>query len=203
VEAAARLASRGVPLPLRRGEAASASPRQAIDPARVGAVGRRRVRARLGLALTSQLFCWPVRGAISHCHLPLSLHTPAHPLPQVGLESFVSLMEEAIAQAPRPRAYLARCASPKQLPAEPFAPAIDERSKILATKLRPKVSSLKKYARGGQPPCGCPSPLASLLRPPQPSRHSKHLPPPNPLDPPLQPPRTPPCTRCSTRRPPT
>jgi hypothetical protein len=72
----------------------------------------------------------------------LALLTLTLPPCQVALDAFCALMEEAIAQRPRPRAYLARCASPKELPAEPFAPTIDERSKVLAAKLRPKVRGI-------------------------------------------------------------
>ncbi|GBF98697.1 hypothetical protein Rsub_11411 [Raphidocelis subcapitata] len=57
---------------------------------------------------------------------------------QVDFAAFCALMDEAIAQHPRPRPYLARCCAPKLPPPDTFQPRIDERSKALAAKLRPK-----------------------------------------------------------------
>jgi hypothetical protein len=62
---------------------------------------------------------------------------------QVPLDVFCALMEEAIAARPRPRAYLTPSAPQKYVPGDSFAPVIDERSKQLAAKLRPKVRSCR------------------------------------------------------------
>lgn len=72
----------------------------------------------------------------AHCVPP---PTPALPHVQVPLDAFCALMEDAVAARPRPRAYLAPSPAAKPSPADTFAPAITERSKLLAAKLRPKV----------------------------------------------------------------
>ena len=56
----------------------------------------------------------------------------------VPLDAFCRLMEEAIAARPRPRAYLAPSPPQRAAPAETFAPAIDERSRQIAARLRPR-----------------------------------------------------------------
>jgi hypothetical protein len=68
----------------------------------------------------------------------------------VTCEAFCGLMDAAIAAAPRPRAYLVRSASPRPVAADTFAPTIDERSKQIAAKLRPKVRLLSLL-----PPLAC------------------------------------------------
>ncbi|KAI8475815.1 MAG: hypothetical protein J3K34DRAFT_478827 [Monoraphidium minutum] len=62
----------------------------------------------------------------------------ASPRTAVPREVFYSLMEEAISLRPFPRAYLTPSPPPKYVPHDAFAPAISERSKQLAARMRPK-----------------------------------------------------------------
>ncbi|WIA42412.1 hypothetical protein OEZ86_008411 [Tetradesmus obliquus] len=71
--------------------------------------------------------------------------TPGTPSGQPGLVSlrqFCELMEEVLATRRGPRAYLAPSPPRKYVPSETYKPQIDERSKQLAAKIRPKDTPL-------------------------------------------------------------
>jgi len=68
---------------------------------------------------------------------------------KLSCANFCTLMDAAIAANPRPRTYLARSPSPRPLHVDSFAPIIDERSKQLASKIRPKVRRLMAGAPSG------------------------------------------------------
>ncbi len=59
------------------------------------------------------------------------------PAPLVDLPLFSALMEEALRQRRKPRAYLVPSPSTKQVPSHSFHPTINKRSRDLAARLRP------------------------------------------------------------------
>lgn len=58
----------------------------------------------------------------------------------VTFSAFCGLMEEVLATRRGPRAYLAPSPAKKYVPTETYTPRINQRSKQLASKVRPKVS---------------------------------------------------------------
>jgi hypothetical protein len=57
----------------------------------------------------------------------------------VTFNAFCALMEEVLGARRGPRAYLAPSPPRKQLPTESYTPKINQRSKQLASRVRPKV----------------------------------------------------------------
>lgn len=57
--------------------------------------------------------------------------------PPLTLQQFVAVMEQALATVPRPRTYLNTSPLPKQPASHSFRPAINQRSKAMAARLRP------------------------------------------------------------------
>jgi hypothetical protein len=66
----------------------------------------------------------------------------------VTLAGFCQVMEEVLAGRRGPRAYLAPSPPRKQAPTETYAPKINQRSKQLASRVRPKVR--REGLRGGE-----------------------------------------------------
>jgi hypothetical protein len=59
----------------------------------------------------------------------------------VTFNAFCGLLEEVLATRRGPRAYLAPSPTKKYVPTETYTPTINQRSKQLASRVRPKVSS--------------------------------------------------------------